>query len=222
MTTWNVFRQPQPFVRQELNDFLKGYYRDLMQSQPNHIEIIGEKNTIESIIHPVAMEFRIPYTIGRGYCSLPPRHAMAKRFERSGKNKMLLLVLSDFDPEGEDIAHSFARSLRDDFGISSIEAVKVALTAEQVLRLQLPPVANAKAGSSRRERFVSAHGERVWELEALSPEQLQSILREAINRIIDVNLFNSEVDQEKKDSVFLDGVRRRVHQAIGPLGPMAN
>ena len=27
------------------------------------------------------------------------------------------MVLSDFDPEGEDIAHSFARSMRDDFGI---------------------------------------------------------------------------------------------------------
>jgi hypothetical protein len=44
------------FVRDELDSFLKGYYRDLMQSQPNHIEIIGEKNTIRGIIRPVAME----------------------------------------------------------------------------------------------------------------------------------------------------------------------
>ena len=42
------------------------------------------------------------------------------------------LVLSDFDPEGEDIAHSFARSMRDDFGIDQIELVKVALTDRQV------------------------------------------------------------------------------------------
>jgi hypothetical protein len=217
VTTWSVFQNPQSFIRQQLNTVLKNYYRDLMQSQPNHIEIVGEKNTIDSIIRPVAMEFCIPYTIGRGYCSLPPRYEMAKRFQRSGKERMILLVLSDFDPEGEDIAHSFARSMRDDFGIRTIRAIKVALTSEQVGQLNLPPQMRAKRGSSRRKRFVDQHGENVWELEAAPPDELQRILRGSIDSIIDIKAFNAEVDAEKLDAAFLDGVRQRMLRAIGPM-----
>src|SRR5579871_1789829 len=108
-----------------------------MQSQPNHVEIVGEKNTIEGVIRPIAMDYTIPYTIGRGYSSLPPRYAMAQRFKQSGKEQLVLLVLSDFDPEGEDIAESFARSMRDDFGIKRIVPIKVALTSEQVQEMPL-------------------------------------------------------------------------------------
>jgi hypothetical protein len=50
VTTWNVFQTPQGFIGKQVDQFLKGYWRDLMQSQPNHIEIIGEKNTIDSIL----------------------------------------------------------------------------------------------------------------------------------------------------------------------------
>lgn len=99
-----------------------------MQSQPNHIEIVGEKNTIQGVLRPVAMDYTIPYTIGGGYSSLPPRYAMAQRFKKSGKEQLVLLVLSDFDPEGEDIAEGFARSMRDDFKIKLVFPVKVALT----------------------------------------------------------------------------------------------
>ena len=57
---------------------------------------------------------------------------MAQRFKKSGKDKLVLLMVSDFDPDGEEIAHSFARSMRDDFGVADIHPIKVALTAAQV------------------------------------------------------------------------------------------
>src|SRR5262249_42587397 len=41
VTTWRRYESVAPFVRQELDSFVKGYYRDYQQSQPNHIEIIG-------------------------------------------------------------------------------------------------------------------------------------------------------------------------------------
>jgi hypothetical protein len=196
---------------------LKGYYRDLQQSQPNHIEIVGEKNTIDSIIRPVAEEFCIPMTIGRGYCSIPPRHAMARRFKKGGKEKLILLALGDFDPEGEDIAHSFARSLRDDFDVKAIEAVKVALTAAQVHELHLPPIMKAKSTSSRYEDFVERHGDDVFELEAVPPDRLQEILRQAIDGVLDVEAFNAEVDAEKRDAARLDGIRRALRENLDPM-----
>jgi len=86
------------FVKGELDELLKGYWRDLLQSQPNHLELVIEKNTLLPILRPVASQYCIPFTSGRGYCSLPPRHAMAERYRRSGKGKLLLLLVSDFDP----------------------------------------------------------------------------------------------------------------------------
>lgn len=212
--TWPVHADVQGFVRQELDGLLKSFWRDLQQSQPNHIELLVEKNTLLSIIKPVAAQYCIPITSGRGFCSLDPRHKMAMRFRRSGKQKLVLLILADHDPEGDTIATSTARTLRDDFGISSIEAVKVALTFDQVRRFKLPPGLTAKAGSATREKFVAKHGEHVHELEALDPKDLQAITREAIGRVLDVDAYNVEVRQEKQDAAALETIRRRVHSAV--------
>ena len=46
---WDVHQTVRAFARRELDGMFKGYWRDLMQSQPNHIELIGEKNTVGSI-----------------------------------------------------------------------------------------------------------------------------------------------------------------------------
>lgn len=54
--TWNVHRDARTFIRESIDGFLKGFYRDLMASQPNHTEILVEKNTVLSIVRPVASE----------------------------------------------------------------------------------------------------------------------------------------------------------------------
>jgi ParB-like chromosome segregation protein Spo0J len=214
VTTWTVFRDPQPFIRDALSNLLCGYYRDLMQSQPNHIEVLVEKNTVAKICETVCAKYCIPMTSGRGFCSLPPRQEMERRYRRSGKDKLILLVASDFDPEGETIAESFARYMRDDFGIDDIWAVKVALTSEQVEKFNLPPDMTAKLKSTNRKKFVERHGENVWELEALEPEQLQTILDQAIRAVIDVDAFNAEVEAEAEDAARIEAMRETVRQVL--------
>jgi hypothetical protein len=211
---WDVHQSVRPFVRRELDGMFKSYWRDLMQSQANHIELVGEKNTVAPILKPIAAEYTIPLTIGRGYCSLAPRHAMAERFRDSGKQMLVLLIASDFDPEGEDIAQSFARSMRDDFDIDQIHPIKVALTADQVKKHNLPPIMQAKATSSRYKKFVRQHGKNVFELEALPPETLQQIVRSGIEGVIDRHAFAAEIAAERNDAGFLVGVRRTVCEAL--------
>ncbi len=215
ITTWDVHSSIAPFVRRELDGFLKGFYRDLQMSQPNHVEIVGEKNTIASIIRPVAMEFAIPFTIGRGYSSLSPRYKIAQRFRKSGKEKLIGLVLSDHDPEGEDIPHSFARSMRDDFGITNIVPIKVLLTADHVADLHVTPNnLEAKKKGSRYKKFVEQYGPDGFEMEAVAPEEQQRILRSAIDSVLNEKAFNREIDLEKKDAAHLDGVRRALQQML--------
>jgi hypothetical protein len=217
VVTWNVFSDPSVFMRDQLDGLMKGYWRDLMQSQPNHIEIVGEKNTVHSILRSVAMEYCIPLTSGRGFASLPPRYRMEERFEQSGKEQLVVLFVTDFDPDGEEIAHSFARSMRDDFGIDNIHPIKVALTEDQVSDYELPPMMKAKRSSTNYRRFSAKYGDDVFELEALEPNDLQDILRAAIDSVIDVDAFNHEIDAEKLDAAFLDVARQKAFAAIGDL-----
>jgi hypothetical protein len=214
VTTWDVHKDLRAFLRREFDSSFRGFYRDLQQSQPHHIELVLEKNTVRSIGEPVAGEFAIPCTVGRGYCSLPPRYAMAERFKASGKNKLILLVVSDFDPEGENIAESFARSMRDDFGIYLLDAIKVAITADQVEEHQLPPMLQAKASSPRAKKFIEKNGSNVYELEALPPDALQAIIREAIQSVIDQEVFAAEVESEAQDALDLQAVRRKLMNGL--------
>src|SRR5262249_18152251 len=158
--------------------------RDLMLGQPNHVEIVGEKMTVEGTIRPVASHFCIPYTIGRGYSSLPPRKDIYERYRASGKDKLGLLFVTDHDPEGADIPGSFSKSMRDDFGVRDIHAVKVGLNAEQVTTLSLPPNTEAKTKSSRFKKFAAKNGRFAYELEAVASPTLQQWLREAITAVI--------------------------------------
>jgi hypothetical protein len=211
--TWdNAHRSVGGFIGQELDGFLKGYWRELQQSQPNHVEIIGEKNTIEGSIRDIAMRYCIPYTLGRGYCSLDPRYKMYQRFKASGKGRLIILIMSDFDPEGEDIAYSFTRSMRDDFGIEEekIRARKVCLTHDQVLERNLPVQFDIKKEGSRYKKFAAKYGDRAHELEALPTAERQRLLTEAIDSVIDIDAFNRELDLEREDAVRLATLRETV------------
>ena len=205
----------EQFVAQETERFLEGYTRNLMQGQTNHVEIMLEKNALRTVIESVASEYCIPCTTGRGFSSLSPRYDLARRFKQSGKSRLVLLMLTDFDPDGDEIAASFARSLRDDFGIAGIHAVKVALTAEDVASYDLPSDMDAKVSSPNYQKFLRKYGStKVVELDAAPVRLLQSKLREAIESVIDVAEFNAQVAQEAQDSAHIQAHRQIVFEAI--------
>ncbi len=212
--TWAVWKQTAPFVERVLDGLFRPYWRDLQQSQPHQIELVVEKNTM-GFLRKVAANFTVPMTIGRGFSSLPPRHKMAERYRTSGKDHLIILVVSDHDPEGYEIAEAFARSMRDDFRISRVHAYKVALTAEQVDRFKLPPGGKAKTTSSRCAKFTKKYGEPVYELEALPPATLEKIVSQAIESSLDVDAFNRELAAEERDAQFLKAKRLVAIEAIG-------
>ncbi len=205
----------EEFVGQESENFLMGYSRNLMQGQPHHVEIMLEKNALRSIIEKVARDYCIPVTTGRGFSSLSPRNALYARLKHSGKGKLILLMLTDFDPDGEQIAASFARSMRDDFGCTDIHAVKVALTAEDVKDNNLPSDLDAKPSSPNYAKFIKKYGTKAVELDAAPVKLLQQKLRDAIESVIDIDEFNAQIDLEKEDAANVEAHRRTVFDAIG-------
>lgn len=218
VTKWNIHRNAGDYIREQLDEFMAGYWRDLLQSQPDHVEVVGEKNTLQPIISPVCSDYTVPLTIGRGFCSVPPRKAIHDRWRSSGKNRLVVVVLSDHDPDGEMIADSLVGYLRDDFHIPSprIMAVRAALTAEQCEELNIPTDNEAKSTSTNYRRFVKMHGRGACELEAVPPRRLQRMLRDAIESVLDLDAFKAEQDRERDDAREIDLTRQRMLAAIGP------
>lgn len=213
VTIFDTHANVQPFVRREIDGMFMGYRRDVMQTQPHHVEIVAEKLTVATVVRSVAGVYSIPMTVGRGYTSLPPRYKMAQRFLRSKKAKLVVLFVCDFDPEGNDIPQSFINSMREDFGVPA-EGVRVALTGRQVQEMRLVPMMTAKAKSSRRGKFVGEHGENVFELEAVPSATLAGIVADSIRAVIDIPLYNAEVDAEKADAAEIGALRQRVTRAM--------
>jgi len=213
---WDTHRCVGDFVRRECDRFLKGYWRGLLQSQPNWIELLVEKNTVANQLRQIAGRYTVPMTSGRGYSSLPPRKDMVDRFRDSGREKLVVIVVSDFDPEGEDIPSSFGESLRDDFHIAAkqLHVVKAALTAEHIRTMDLHEGQISKETSSRYARFVASHGDRAWELESLTADQLREIVEATIRGLLDLEAFEAEVQREQDEQVELDEKRSQLRRVL--------
>jgi hypothetical protein len=206
------------YITQETRNFLTGYHRNLQQGQPHHVEIILEKNALRNVIERVAQEYCIPITTTRGYASIPPRYEVFRRYNQSGKPKLILLCLTDFDPDGDEIAESFARSMRDDFNILNTQSFKVALRAEDVDKYDLPSDMDAKKTSVNYKKFFSRYGtNRAVELDAAPVELLQEKLREAIESVLDMDEFNAQIKQQELEALEILARRTVVFNAIGNI-----
>jgi hypothetical protein len=207
-------------LRQEFRNFLTGYWRDRLQSQPYHIEIIAEKLTVQTILATVAREFTMPLSISRGMNTLAPKKAIFNRYFDSGKRGLKLLVVTDLDPAGETIAEDLVKSFRRDFGLNSIEveAFKVALTIDQVEHFELQPSMEAKESSPTYEAFVEKYGiTDAYELEAMDPGDLADSLTDAIKDVLDIDLYNQELEAEEHDSAQIIAIQQQTAEFFKSL-----
>lgn len=222
-TVWNVFTSADDFIRQEVDQFGRGYWRDLMQSQESHIEIAVEKNTAVKLIREVAMKYTIPVTSLRGMASMPTKYRIAQRFKQTGKSRLVLLLATDFDPTGEAIAENLSIGLRDEFGISDLQAFKIAVTPDQAHELgtvQSVEGISLKVGDTKAKRFREIHGDDAvaYELEALSIADMQRLTHEAIDAVLDIDLLNAEREAEAQDAAAINNTRQRLMLAMGEGG----
>jgi hypothetical protein len=213
-----AYNNPAEFLRQELQNFLIGYWRNRQQSQPNHIEIVIEKLTVRTILSQVSSEYTLPVSTIRGMGTTVPKKKLVDRFRQSRKQRLTLLVVTDLDPAGDTIAEDLVKSFKRDYGIMNIEAFKVALTIEQVRQLHLQPSMEAKEKSAGYKKFVQRYGiTNAYELEAMEPADLIGLLRSAINSVIDIDLYNQEQAAEETDSAQIIAIQEKAREFFKSL-----
>jgi hypothetical protein len=177
---------------QDLVDSAVSAYRlPRWETQPKYCELWVEKQALAGVLEPMADEFHVVLSVNKGYSSASAMFVAAQRFKRRGHGKpKILFYLGDHDPSGEDMVRDIEDRLVE-FGVKDLTVIKLALTMPQIEEFD-PPPNPAKTTDSRYAKYADEHGDQSWEVDALPPDELQRIIREA---------FEAEIDEEAMDEI---------------------
>ena len=184
------------------------YKRDPWLDQDNHLEVWLEKDALSTVISRVATDiYHIPVAVNRGYGSFSFIKEGSKRLSQFIDKSIHILYFGDFDPSGEDMVRDLQRRLKL-YGAPTATVHKIALTPGQVKKWRLPP-APVKTSDRRAAKFIKAHGDiSAVELDALDPEDLQGIVKDAIEAYIEHSRWQEAIDRSTDD-------RGKIVAAIG-------
>lgn len=177
------------------------FYMDLWEEQPNHVEVMVEKQALEGVLLPVCKKEDVAFSANKGYSSSSALYEAGRRLarkRRAGKN-LFVLYLGDHDPSGLDMTRDIQERLCL-FSRSNVEVRRLALNRDQIDELN-PPENPAKMTDSRAEAYVAEHGDSSWELDAIEPRRLAEIVKDAIAELRDEELWSeaeSKVEQYKE------------------------
>ena len=174
------------------------YRRDVWSLQPRYVEVWLEKDALSGIFEDMLRPYGVTLNVGRGYDGWDSIHNAADRYETW--DRVDVLYFGDFDPSGEDMVRSLRERLRF-FGCCP-DIVKVALTAADVKRYDLPPDFT-KATDTRRAAFVAVHGDVAVELDALPVDVLKTRLREEVEARLNMDALNAVRQHEARDKKLL-------------------
>jgi len=202
------WENPQDFVHAalaSLKDSWKGYTRPLWSSQQRQVIIWLEKDALLRPVSEIASRYRVRTYAARGYSSFSAVYEAAQ--EINGTKPKVVLMLTDFDPSGEDMVRDLEERLSR-YGAEGFEVRKIGLTFDQVRSLGLPPMP-AKKSDPRYQTFAISYGNEAVELDALPPNELERIIVEAIEDLIDATAWNAEIAREMEER---DEVRRLIDE----------
>lgn len=169
---------------------------DKWEDQPNHIEVMVEKQALEGVLIPVCRSLDIRFTANKGYSSSSTMYEAGKRLldcTEDGKT-VWVLYLGDHDPSGIDMTRDVGERLRL-FSGCPVEVNRLALNMDQVERLK-PPENPAKDTDARYSAYIARFGHSSWELDAIEPRTLAQIVTRAVEDLRDPVLWAEAVKRE--------------------------
>lgn len=166
-----------------------------------------EKQALAGVLSPLTDRLHVTLMVNKGYSSLSAMRESAMRFMRrtgqetefavnSGQKDAVLFYVGDHDPSGEDMV----RDVRDrlvTFGVTNLRVEKIALTMAQIRQFK-PPPNPAKVTDSRFEAYRKKYGDESWELDALDPKTLQSLIEKAVTSITNAGAMRLVLAEEKR------------------------
>lgn len=205
------FPNKESFVNYELRNIFKGYDRDVMQSQDKYIEVWIEKDALSRVFQDVLWIYNIPLVVCRGFSSVSFLKDFVDRLEKNRKKEPVLLYFGDFDPSGVEMLDAMKKTLIDEFGVNGIDFKRVALKKSHIREYKLPHNPNAiKRTDTRCKKHVEKYGDLAVELDALRPDILKGLIKDAVHEEIDIDAYNREKDMWLQESNEIDQLREKL------------
>jgi hypothetical protein len=202
-----------------LSSAAASYRTDKWAHQPYRPEVWIEKDALVGVIAGVCEANDVPYFSCRGYTSQSEVWGAAQRLLRHVRRGQtpVVLHLGDHDPSGLDMTRDIAERLRLFLG-QEVALERLALNRDQVRQYQ-PPPNPAKQTDSRFASYIRVYGRESWELDALDPTIIATLIQGALDGLIDQAAWDAALRQEEAEQQVLVAVHDRwseVHELIAP------
>jgi hypothetical protein len=193
------------------------YHIDRWASQPNRVEVFIEKDALVGVIEGICQELDVPFFSCRGYTSQSEMWAAAMRLEkyRDGGQTPIIIHLGDHDPSGIDMT----RDIRDriEMFMGGVEVKRIALNEDQIKKYN-PPPNFAKATDSRYTQYQEKFGDESWELDALDPNVIVSLIGDTVRDLMDEDKWEKAIEWEDTHKALIkesaDTLEEKYHAAI--------
>jgi len=171
--------------------------------QDCYIEVWVEKDALIGVLERICTQLDVPYFSCRGYVSQSSMWEAAQRFiEQEENNKETHLIHLGDDPSGIDMSRDIQARLT--LFESSCEVERIALTMEQVKKFR-PPPNPAKLTDSRCNGYIDEYGDKSWELDALDPRKITSLIENEVEHFTDEDkriALIAEQDDHRSDILW--------------------
>jgi hypothetical protein len=174
------------------------YKIDKWEDQPNHIEVMVEKQALEGVLIPVCRKLDVTFRANKGYTSQSMMYRLGKELasiQESGKD-IHVLYFGDHDPSGLDMDRDVQERIALFSGMS-VAFERLALKYAQVQVLN-PPENPAKITDSRAKKYIKMYGTSSWELDAIEPKELARLVEAAVVNLRDEKLWKAALKQENE------------------------
>jgi hypothetical protein len=169
---------------------------DLRETQKDYVEVWIEKDALIGIVESVCSPLDVSCFSCRGYVSQSAMWRAARRLiSKEISHDTHILHLGDHDPSGIDMSRDIENRLKM-FG-SNVAVRRIALNMDQV-KAQNPPSNPAKITDSRCKSYIERFGTKSWELDALEPSFLDTLITNWVESFTDQEEFkNQQAIQEE-------------------------
>lgn len=190
-----------------INACAEQYKLDLWEDQEYRPEVWIEKEALLSIAQAACEPYRVPYFACKGYVSQSVMWAAgAKRLltHFNAGQIPVIIHLGDHDPSGIDMTRDIFERL-DLFTGEVVDVRRIALNLDQIQQYK-PPPNPAKMTDSRFNNYFDKYGGESWELDALSPDVLVSLIQEKILLLRDKKRWDILARREERDRKVLSAI----------------
>jgi hypothetical protein len=159
----------------------RAYRRDFWTQQPARVEVWSEKGTVRGVLEPILDEYAAGFRVLHGFSGATTIYDVAQ--DDDGRT-LIVLYAGDYDPSGLYMSEHDLPDRLAKYGGNHVTLKRIALKREHTDGLPSFP-ASDKRKDPRHRWFVRNFGSRCWELDALDPNDLRSLVEEAIRAEIE-------------------------------------